>query len=133
MTLGKQEQLKRDTHPEIAARLLPFTATPENPRHYEKEELWKAIGGTKGLRQIRKAAGAIALIARDIAESKPAARTAAEEIFSTALCVRGAALLCIAEAAVVAMAPSVPRILAWTIAHHYVGLSCALEGIESIG
>jgi hypothetical protein len=121
------DNLLKAVNPELAARLMPYAGIPESPVFLDKEELWKAIGGIRGVWGICRAAGAIATLAARIAEAHPEARSAATETLVSASYLRVVAMICLAEAAICNALPMLPRMLAWTLARHYCDLVSTLS------
>jgi len=104
---------------ELFDRLEPFAAIPILSNHRDKHALWAAIGGGRGLWAIVQAAGEISSLSTLLVAEHPEAQTAKDELFMTAIYLRGLAMLCYAESWVCDLAPACPRIIAFAIVRNY--------------
>jgi hypothetical protein len=117
---------------DLEHRLRPYAGTPQ-ARYMDKDELWKAIRGVRGVLVLYWAAGAIATLASREAAKNPARLDAARMIFFDALELRCIAVFALLEAVACVMSPHFPRALAATLVRLYCDLGCKLDALEAIG
>lgn len=117
-------------HRRLVDTLKPYVGSPVDMRYLDKEAMWRAIGGARGVCGAFWAAGAIATLANRCERTNPCARTAAREIFAGALSLRFMAGMSIIEAAICWMVPAFPRAMAGALVRLYCDLVWELEAVE---
>lgn len=118
---------------ETKNKLLPFAGSSASDRFSDQDELWRAIGGARGVVVILCAAGVISSAASRCARRYPAAETVADTIFWGGIWLRVTAIICLLEALMCRISPKCPRWVAGAMVRGYCELVLDLEAAESIG
>jgi len=126
--LGIEALLQR-AHPELADALSPFVA-PDPARSYrylDQEELWRTIGGPKGVREMADAASSVATITRQYAIQRPDLAPKLEAVFIATVYLRILCPFCLFEGVLHRNLPSLPRSFAWAYARLFCDIANSLE------
>lgn len=119
-------ELKKRTPPDLLEKLIPYGSTCYD------ETVWKAIGGTPGVKEIRRSMHAMCVRSARIALEEP--MVAAD---ATRMLVRGILGFCLSIRALVEawmcnLYPGTPRIYACALARLYVEMAATMDALDSI-
>lgn len=124
--------MSMDALREMKSTLLPFAGNPAIDLITEKDAIWIAVGGFRGVWAILRSAGTISTMARRCAQLYPEAATAAEAIFMGGIELRIIATLCLIEGAICARSRHFPRAMVGALVRLYCDMMLDLEAAESI-